>query len=319
MARVSLPVSDAHPPLSFERTVPRRYVHRQSVSEVFLTDCVPLRVPDRFVLAAQWPRLHGFYRTRGGRYDTMLLAETLRQAAIYLGHTRYRVPLPNRFVMQHLQVSATPDALAVGGAAADVIVEVDVSRHAYRGDALAAFRVDLRFRHGGQQVGLATGDAAVFPPPAYARARWGDLGPRTVGAPRCPDPLPSGLVGHLDDAHVVLGPQVARDEWELRVDTAHPVLFDHPCDHIPGMLLLEAFRQGACARLGLPDVHLESLGATFVRFAELDERTTIRLDVLDDDATSVRGSIRQGGVAVVRGAAALAATVPSVVNACPRV
>ncbi|WP_043825164.1 ScbA/BarX family gamma-butyrolactone biosynthesis protein [Rhodococcus opacus] len=313
MARVSRPVPDALPPLSFERTVPRRYVHRQSVSEVFLTDCVPLPEPDRFVLAAQWPRLHGFYRARDGHYDTMLLAETLRQTAIYLGHTRYRVPLPNRFVMQHLQVSASPDALEVGAAAADVIVEVAVSRHVYRGDALAAFRVDLRFRCGGLQIGAATGDAAVFPPAAYARARWGDRGPRTVGTPWCPDPVRSGLVGHVDDAHVVLGPQRARDEWEVRVDTAHPVLFDHPCDHIPGMLLFEAIRQAACARLGLPDAHLASLGATFHRFAELDERTTIRLDAVDDGTLSVTGSIRQGGVAVVRGTAALA---PTAVSAC---
>ncbi|MFC0448090.1 ScbA/BarX family gamma-butyrolactone biosynthesis protein [Rhodococcus jostii] len=319
MARNSRPIPDALPPMSFERTVPRRYVHRQSVSEVFLTDCVPLPGPDRFVVAAQWPRLHGFYRARGGCYDTLLLAETLRQTAIYLGHTRYRVPLPNRFVMQHLQVSAVPDALEVGDAAADVIVEVAVSGHAYRGGALSSFRVDLRFRIGGREVGTATGDAAVFPPAAYSRARWGERGPRPVGAPWFPDPVRPGLVGHLDDAHVVLGPQVAGNEWELRVDTAHPVLFDHPCDHVPGMLILEALRQGARARLGLPDARLESLDATFHRFAELDERTTIRLDVVDDDASSVRGSILQSGVAVVRGTAALAATVPTVVNACPRV
>jgi hypothetical protein len=217
--------------------------------------------------------------------------------------------------MQHLRVQAVPGALVVGAAAADVIVEVTVSDYVYRGGALSAFRVDLRFRLGGQDVGTATGHAAVFPPAAYSRARWGERGPRMVGTPRCSDPVLSGLVGHLDDAHVVLGPQVARNEWELRVDTAHPVLFDHPCDHVPGMLLLEALRQGACARLGLPDAHLESLGVTFHRFAELDERATIRLDLVDDDALSVRGSIRQDGVAVVRGTAALA---PTAVSACAR-
>ncbi|MDI9971970.1 ScbA/BarX family gamma-butyrolactone biosynthesis protein [Rhodococcus sp. IEGM 1307] len=315
MARVSRPVPDALPPMSFERTVPRRYVHRQSVAEVFLTDCVSLPGPDRFVVAAQWPRLHGFYRARGGRYDTMLLAETLRQTAIYLGHTRFSVPLPNRFVMQHLRVQAVPGALEVGAAAADVIVEVAVSEHVYRGGALSAFRVDLRFRLGGQDVGTATGHAAVFPPAAYSRARWGEHGPRSIGAPWCPVPAPAGLVGHVDDAHVVLGPRCSENEWELRIDDAHPVLFDHPCDHIPGMLMLEVFRQAACARLDVPEAHLVSLGATFHRFAELDERATIRLDVVDDGALSIRGSLVQGGVAVVRGTAALA---PTAVSACAR-
>ncbi|PBC46293.1 A-factor biosynthesis protein [Rhodococcus sp. ACS1] len=313
MARISRPVPDALPPMSFERTVPRRYVHRQSVAEVFLTDCVSLPAPDRFVVAAQWPRLHGFYRARDGHYDTMLLAETLRQTAIYLGHTRFSVPLPNRFVMQHLEVHAVPGALAVGAAAADVVVEVTVSQHVYRGGALSAFHVDLRFRIAGQDAGSATGHAVVFPPAAYSRARWGERGPRAIDAPWCPTPAPAALVGHVDDAHVVLGPRRSENEWELRIDHTHPVLFDHPCDHIPGMLLLEAMRQAACARLGLPDAHLASLGATFHRFAELDERTTIRLDVMDDGALSISGSIRQGGVAVVRGTGALA---PTAVSAC---
>lgn len=101
----------------------------------------------------------------------------------------------------------------------------------------------------------------------------------------------------------------------MRIDDTHPVLFDHPCDHIPGMLLLEALRQAACARLGVPEAHLVSLGATFHRFAELDERATIRLDVVDDGALSIRGSLVQGGVAVVQGTAALA---PTAVSACAR-
>jgi len=57
-----------------------------------------------------------------------------------------------------------------------------------------------------------------------------------------------------------------------------------------------------------------SLGATFHRFAELDERATIRLDVVDD-GVSIRGALVQGGVAVVRGTAALA---PTAVSACAR-
>ncbi|WP_268254571.1 AfsA-related hotdog domain-containing protein, partial [Streptomyces humidus] len=53
-------------------------------------------------------------------------------------------------------------------------------------------------------------------------------------------------------------------------DFSHPVLFDHPADHVPGMLLLEAARQSAHAathpRPGLPT----SLDATFTQYVELD-------------------------------------------------
>ncbi|WP_405881714.1 AfsA-related hotdog domain-containing protein [Streptomyces sp. NBC_00169] len=57
--------------------------------------------------------------------------------------------------------------------------------------------------------------------------------------------------------------------WQLRTDTRHPVLFDHPVDHIPGMVLLEAARQATTAHLGHPTLPL-TLTTTFTNYAELD-------------------------------------------------
>ncbi|WP_142212826.1 AfsA-related hotdog domain-containing protein [Streptomyces sp. SLBN-118] len=41
---------------------------------------------------------------------------------------------------------------------------------------------------------------------------------------------------------VVLAATDRPDRWQLRVDTTHPILFDHLVDHAPGMLLLEPAR-----------------------------------------------------------------------------
>ncbi|KDN86878.1 hypothetical protein KCH_13240 [Kitasatospora cheerisanensis KCTC 2395] len=68
-------------------------------------------------------------------------------------------------------------------------------------------------------------------------------------------------------------PEDAPGAFRLDVDTTHPVLYDHPCDHTPGMVLLEAFLQaataaapsGAAARAGLT-----RLAATFNAFGEPD-------------------------------------------------
>jgi hypothetical protein len=60
------------------------------------------------------------------------------------------------------------------------------------------------------------------------------------------------------------------DRWELRVDTAHPTFFDHPVDHIPGMVLLEAARQAALVSTGMPDALLVGLKSNFARYAEFD-------------------------------------------------
>ncbi|WP_257890395.1 ScbA/BarX family gamma-butyrolactone biosynthesis protein [Rhodococcus sp. USK10] len=301
MTRACQPLREAIPALSFERPVTRRYVHRQAVAEVFLTDCVELPEPNGFAVAAQWPRLHGFYRVRDGLYDPMLLGETLRQAAIYLAHSRYRVPLNRRFIMHDLHVRAHLDALKVGAAAADVTATATLSDLVYGGEALSSFRVDLRFWLAGREIGSAAGVAAALPPSTYTRARWGTAGPRTPGPARCGAATPPAAVGHVDDQHVVLGRQAAPGEWELRVDVTHPVLFDHPLDHLPGMLLLEALRQSAFAALQVPDAHLESIDAVFHRFAELDQRATVRVRALDADPLSVRAVIRQAGVDVTSG------------------
>ena len=59
----------------------------------------------------------------------------------------------------------------------------------------------------------------------------------------------------------------------LIVDTTHPFFFDHACDHVPGMLLLEGFAQlalGACAASGAawPRMAVMAYDADFTQFVE---------------------------------------------------
>ncbi|MBD8053665.1 A-factor biosynthesis protein [Rhodococcus ruber] len=294
------------PVLGFESTVPRRYVHRQSVSEVFLTDCTSVGVAHRFLLGAQWPRLHGFYRTETGRYDAMLIAETLRQTAIYLGHTQYRVPLGHPFVMQTLRVDAAVDALAIGAGAAEVVLDASLDDPVYRGGLLSQFDLTVVFAIDGQRVGTGEGVANVLTPDAYQRLRWNGAGPRRIGDPVCPPPISPVVVGQSRPVDVVLGPQYAENRWRLRVDDRHPVLFDHPSDHVPGMLLLEAFRQSARAACGCPDADIALIEATYHRFVELDEPANVvaRIDV--HDPWIVRTTVEQWGEVLASGVVRLA-------------
>lgn len=74
----------------------------------------------------------------------------------------------------------------------------------------------------------------------------------------------------------------------LRADTAHPVLFDHPVDHAPGMLLLEAARQAAQA-VAAPEAALPvSMDAVFFRYAELDAPCRIEADPGEPDSQGRR-------------------------------
>lgn len=294
------------PVLGFESTVPRRYVHRQSVSEVFLTDCTSAGADHRFLLGAQWPRLHGFYRTETGRYDTMLIAETLRQTAIYLGHTQYRVPLGHPFVMQTLRVDAAVQALAIGTGAAEVVLDACLEDPVYRGGLLSQFDLTVVFVVGGRQVGTGQGVANVLTPDDYQRLRWNGTGPRTIGDPVCPPAIPPAVVGQSRPLDVVLGPQYAENRWRLRVDDRHPVLFDHPSDHVPGMLVLEAFRQSARAACGRPHADVDLIEAAYHRFVELDERANVVARIDPHDPWTVRTSVEQWGEALATGTVRLA-------------
>ncbi len=166
--------------MGFESTVSRRFVHRRAVAEVFLTDCVASNTPDNFTLGAQWPRLHSYYRSHTGRYDTMLLVETLRQATIYLAHTRYRVPLGHPFVMHTLRVDTTAHTPTIGDRPAEVTIDAHVGDQIYRGNTLARFSVTYVCSIDGIEIGRGVGTASVFTPPPRT--------PNFAGAVRDPPP-----------------------------------------------------------------------------------------------------------------------------------
>ncbi|MGW3117130.1 AfsA-related hotdog domain-containing protein [Streptomyces sp. NPDC001107] len=86
-------------------------------------------------------------------------------------------------------------------------------------------------------------------------------------------------------------PPVRPGCWQLRVDTAHPVCFDHPLDRIPGMPLLKAARHAARVRAVGP-AGGGSCHAAFHQYAELDRPTWI--EVADETGTGLEVCRSQG-------------------------
>ncbi|MEU6399206.1 AfsA-related hotdog domain-containing protein [Streptomyces cinnamoneus] len=115
--------------------------------------------------------------------------------------------------------------------------------------------------------------------------------------------------------HVVLSPTSSLRRAQLRTGINHPILFDHPVDHAPGMLL-EAVRQAAYAsafpRRGvLPDMEMR-----FFRYAGLNSPCWIETTALPDLTASspdrrrlpVRVVARQNGEDVFTATATITAT-----------
>lgn len=272
LRRESLAVVDrpvAHGP--FTTTVPREYVHRAALAEVFLTGVHPTGL-DTLTVTAQWPRAHTFYGPTAGVHDPLMFTETLRQAVHLITHTVYATPMDHHQIWRRLTVDLDRDALFVGGTPASVELDIRCADVERRAGALRGLRMEVTARRDGRYLGRAVSSVTSLPRTVYRRLRGPHAEVRTAGnLALLPPPVQPALVGRLRPEDVVLAPTRVRDRWLLRADTRHPILFDHPQDHAPGMLLLEAARQAALAVS--PPVPVVPVGteAVFHRYAELDE------------------------------------------------
>lgn len=293
LMQTSAPATAPDDGLSFDATVPRELVHKQSVHEVLLTDARQLG-EHRFVTAGELPRTHSFYSDGSYndgvsiRYDTMLPMELKRQSGVLIAHRWYDIPQGHRFVFLGIDLAVQhPEALSVGGAPALVVMTTDIVDRKLRGDTLTAYTLDTAYRVDGIDACTSVGSVMFMPRPAYEAMRRKQREARDL-PPDPPQrsgrrrfPVAPSLLGRHNETNVVLS-GLARDdstgrcEADVVVDDRHPCLFDHRLDHVPGMLLLEAGRQIAVAatadRLGVSPTRLvvTGTGAGFASFAELD-------------------------------------------------
>ncbi|MFI7012259.1 ScbA/BarX family gamma-butyrolactone biosynthesis protein [Streptomyces sp. NPDC050145] len=262
-------------------TVPKELVHRANAVEVWLTDWH--RADDlNFTVTARLPQHHGFFTAVDGCHDPLMVAETIRQAGILLAHAEFEVPLGHQFLMWDLTVDIAPEHLAVGTAPADVEIEVTCTDVKRRGVNLAGMHYAAVIRRDGQVAATGAATFTCASPAVYRRLRANSIGDDVPAPLPLTSPLAPQDVGRISPTDVVLSPAQKKDSWQLRVDTRHPILFDHPVDHVPGMLLLEAARQASAAFLGHPCLPVGITGE-FSRYAELDARCTIEVCGLPED------------------------------------
>ncbi|MFF4382515.1 ScbA/BarX family gamma-butyrolactone biosynthesis protein [Kitasatospora sp. NPDC001547] len=270
------PAAAAVPAPRLTSTVAKEYVHRACHAEVFLTGSERL-TDTAFAVTAQWPRAHTFFSTPDGtHHDPLQAAETIRQAGLYLAHTRFGVPLDHKFMMWNLDYTTRPGLLVIGAAPTDLTLEVRIAAQPRRSGTTVDFTLDTVVRRGSQPAATGYARFTTVPDPTYQRLRRGRHDAELPSAPVVPaEPLPPARVGRLRPCDVVLTPAGTAGSWHLTPDFRHPILFDHANDHIPGMVLMEAARQAANALSSPVTVTPTAAATTFHRYAEHDTPTTI--------------------------------------------
>ncbi|MDJ0382873.1 ScbA/BarX family gamma-butyrolactone biosynthesis protein [Streptomyces sp. G-G2] len=285
----------AEPPATVTTTVPREYVHKSALSEVLLTGW-HRDDQDSFTITAQWPRAHCFYRSQNGLHDPLLFAETVRQIFPLLSHAAYTVPFGHHLIWEHFRYAIAPGAAALEARLRPAEVTLYVNCHdvVQRRGKLGALSLHVEARRDGVWLGSAQTRFSSHAPAIYRRLRAGYADVDTAATVPVPLPISPKLVGHELRENVVLAATTSPRRWQLRVDTEHPVLFDHPVDHVPGALMLEAARQAAHVVAGPARAMAAAMDTKFTRFAELDAPCWVEAEP-EPGTGRVRVSIHQEG------------------------
>ena len=297
--------------LSWERTVDRALVHRNAIAEVLLTDIAQLDETS-FEVAAQWSRSHRVYRPDpDGRHDPMVLLETVRQTGLALSHYGFGVPYEHKAVMHDVGFRIWPERepRAVHSAT-NVAITVECEDVVLRGDQLRSMTVLLAMSADGVQFATGSGTLSWLPERTFYALRTRNGGPTLpasmpAGVPPALTPVASRFRGTADALVVAEGR--LRDRRRMLVPLDHPVYFDHPLDHVPGMLLIDAVWQAASSTPPARGLRLVECSMSCPAFTELFGDTWIFLEpnttgqigfrVEQDNRTTALGNLRLAPVA----------------------
>lgn len=283
--------------LTFSRTVDRFIVHREALGEVFLTDTCRLN-DDRYAAGAQLPRSHAYYGdhvVRPALYDVVLLMEACRQAAVAGAHIHYEVPVDHKFILTHFGIHLLyPQRIEVGPRPCELCLLVTTQNRRVRDGQVTGLDFEIMLEVAETTVGQVSLGLRFKSPADYTglrlRNRHGTQLPPSTTRPQLPlGTLVDGqLVGRSNPDNVVLADADASERGAravLRVPLNHPSMFDHPQDHIPGMVLGEGARQLALyavtEHLGIAPskMHVNDLHAVFKKFGELEPVTELSLEL----------------------------------------
>jgi hypothetical protein len=240
------------PELEVQCTVPRELVHKAAISEVLLADS--RQVGDYACeCVGQLPRNHSFHNdSTSGHHDPLTVLEAVRQAGVLIAHRHLGVPEGRQFIFGQIELAIDDlGALSARGHPPALHLAMAFDDPKVRRGELVGGSMRCTVSVEGRQAMQIHGDLSFVSQTIYARFRR-EAATRSHRTPPPVERTPPKLVGRSLPANVVIGAlDASTTPGEVRatvvVDQSHPTFFDHPLDHVPGMLLVEATRQTATA------------------------------------------------------------------------
>ncbi|MFE6984886.1 ScbA/BarX family gamma-butyrolactone biosynthesis protein [Streptomyces griseus] len=246
---------DAEPTLP---SVPKEYVHLHSDAAVLLTGWSALG-GDRYTVTARWPE-----DPARSSYDPVRLTQTIRQACLLIAHAERAVPLSHQTLMDRMDFSVDPGHRIPYRLPVDLTLALKCESTGRR-----SLHVRMAISLDGRQIADSLIDFSWIAPTVYSRVR-GEYRHAAWGEASVPAPIPAHTVGRASASDVVLAPTDEPDRWQLRVDVGNKALYDHPVDHVPGLVLIEAAYQAAHALTGPGSPVPHVVTSAYDRYVEFD-------------------------------------------------
>lgn len=263
--------------------VDTRLVHRTDRKDVLPTGITKLD-EGHYTVFTQWPADHRRFTDQDGNFLPSLVIESIRQAVILVAHDGLGVPLGHQFLVSTAHHRIDPALLLAPGAPDRLELDVSVHDLKHRRGIPSALEARVVIRADGEIIGTGGGECSVMTPEVYRRLRRGrteTAWPAALAAP-LPAPLPPHSVGRTNACDVALSAGDAPGEWLLRADVSNPLMFDHPNDHMPAMVLLDAAQQAAHLTFGPRPFRPFSCVVSCSRYVEFDAPCTVRTDLTDE-------------------------------------
>lgn len=276
-------------------------VHRAALSEVFLTNSI--KIDDaHFQCAAQLPRTNLYFNDIASPepyYDLVLLVEIFRQASIYISHAYLDVAVTDKFLYLDSKTHIVESGLlAASTRPTNAVIDVRVYGDYIRRGLRQGVTLDMALLIDGQPAAIHDKMSIRWmSSDAWNRIRDKGLSRLPHGVhSRCAPVTPTApeRVARHHLGNVVVGSLMSDATsgsfTELVIPFRNGGIFDHPLDHIPGMLLLEGFRQSALQAIDLaldiaPDrLLLTGCALVFRQFGEFGFTSRC---VIDDQALSL--------------------------------
>ncbi|WP_326698458.1 A-factor biosynthesis protein [Streptomyces sp. NBC_01754] len=277
--------------------VPKAYLHLRRDASVFVTGWRRLK-DGEFSLTVRWPT-----PDEGSPYDPRVLTQTIRQSGLVVAHAAYGVPLSHQTLLHHFDFTVIPGFRPGPAERRCLTVEITVSGARKPGRTVSSLGMDVRLLQGTTLVARADSEFGWISPRAYARVRGDRIGAEWNDWPLLP-PVAPRTVARATGTDVVLAPGEGPRHWQLRHDADNTLLYDHPVDHVPGLVLMEAAYQAAHATVHPLPFEATTVAARFERYVEFDRPCWIEAEpahATGPGQASVAVTGVQDGLPVFRG------------------